>query len=488
MMKTETDILPAQGKLFWISALALSLAVAGILAPGWYVRFLADDFCMAADARQMGLLEMLSKWYNGWTGRFAFILGTGLLGQFGPEFARIGLWLTGIVWLLAFWWAILPLFQRAHLPHPPLLAWLAASLFLVVLLASIPNVFQSFYWQDGMVNYTWPLIGLTLSLGLLARVGWAGMPILPAGAALFLLAFLGGGFTEAFSAMQIVFFGMALLTAFLATKGERRAQLLMVLTAALLGSLLALVIVVAAPGNAVRMQAVGLEERPGLFRIVTFSLRNMAHIFGKYFLHTPVWALASIHLPFSAGWLFAKGNRHPTPKRLTALLKQDWARWAALVTGTALILVTAACAPVVYAMNAYPDDRTIIVPQFVVVAAVMVVSALLGTGLRQTGWLASRGSAVLSRWLPTAMLLITLAISGLSLWRSAMHLSEFRLFAQHWDQQAALIQQAIQEGKREIVVPGGDAFFEVANLGAEADFWVNRCMAEYYGVDAIIGR
>lgn len=187
------------------------------------------------------------------------------------------------------------------------------------------------------------------------------------------------------------------------------------------------------------MQAVGLDERPGLWRIVTFSLRNMVYIFGKYFLHTPVWAFASIALPFSGGWLFAEGNRPATPKRLSDLLKQGWTRWAIFVTGTALILVTAACAPVVYAMNAYPDDRTIIVPQFVVVAAVMVVSVLLGTGLRQTGWLACLENASFSQRLVAGLLLIILAITGLSLWRSAVYLADFRAFAQQWDEQAALI-------------------------------------------------
>lgn len=61
-MKAESGMSATQRRIFSVAALALSLAVVGILAPGWYVRFLADDFCMAADALRMGLPEMLWKW------------------------------------------------------------------------------------------------------------------------------------------------------------------------------------------------------------------------------------------------------------------------------------------------------------------------------------------------------------------------------------------------------------------------------------------
>ncbi|MRS05275.1 hypothetical protein EG832_18975, partial [bacterium] len=65
---------------FWFSTLALSLALAGIAYRAIFTRFYADDFCMAGDAIHLGLIEMLGKWYDTWTGRFMFILETGLFG------------------------------------------------------------------------------------------------------------------------------------------------------------------------------------------------------------------------------------------------------------------------------------------------------------------------------------------------------------------------------------------------------------------------
>ena len=145
----------------------------------------------------------------------------------------------------------------------------------------------------------------------------------------------------------------------------------------LLASLAAMLIVVIAPGNQVRLQAVGEEiAQPGLLRIVSFSLRNMAHIFGKFFIQTPLWALVSFLPPLLTGWLLTSPQNTPRSGwRPANLWRQSWVRGLIGIGGSALVLVTAACAPVVYAMNAYPDDRTILVPQFVVVFAVISASA-----------------------------------------------------------------------------------------------------------------
>lgn len=489
-MKSETGSpVKLNAAYFWIAAFALFLAVAGVLYLGIFTRFLADDFCMAGDALHLGLPEMLFEWYNSWTGRFMFIIGTGLMGLGGPKFAGIGAVLAGAAWLVGLWWSALPLIRQARLPWPRLFAWLAACLFLLVLLSSIPNIFQSFYWQNGMVNYSLPLIGLTISGGIILRVWLERARVLPSSGGVFLLAFVCGGCTESFSAMQVSLFGIAILGALFAADRAMRVRLLPVLIAALLGGLASMLIVVIAPGNAIRMQAVGsLDSHPGLLRIVAFSARNMTHIFGKYFLQTPVWALASILPPFLTGWLSAAPGAIPV-KSFPALLRQGWVRWSASITAAALILVTAACAPVVYAMNAYPDDRTIIIPQFVVVAAAICVSALLGAGLRQIQWLPDPvKSRLLSGLLPAGILIVALAVSGFSIWHSAKQIPDFQSFARNWDERAALIQQAVLSGQSEITVPGGDSFFGMANLSADPNNWVNQCMSGYYRLEQIIGR
>ena len=476
---------------FWISALLLFLALAGLAYLGTFTRFHADDFCIAGDAPRLGVAGMLVKWYNIWSGRFMAIITTGLLGLGGPKLAGWLPALAGVIWLVGIGWAVLPLIKRNTWPHPRLLALLAGGLSLLVLLSSIPNLFQSFFWENGLVSYSLPLIGLTFSSGIVLR-GWLERTrLLPACAALFLLAFLCGGYAEVFCAMQVTLFTLALLISIGLGDRVTRLRLLPILGAALLGGLVALLVVVVAPGNLARLQAVGNQgSHPGLLRIITFSIRNMVHIFGKYFLQTPFWALVSILPPFLAGWLIPTPGKNPAPIRtIHALWKQNWLRGIAFVWGVALVLVTAACAPVVYALNAYPDDRAIIVPQFVIVVTALCTSAMLGAGLRQLGLLSDPvKSKILSHTLQVGIFAVVLLATGVSTWQSVRQIPDFQSFARKWDERAAILQQAALSGQSEVSVAGGYNRFGLTDLSTDPENWVNHCIADYYQIPQIIGR
>ena len=472
----------------WVAALLLFIALAGVAYLGLFTRFHADDFCMAADAGQIGLVGMLGKWYTTWTGRFSFILGTGLFGLAGPGFAGWVPVLAEAIWLAGLSWAILPLVRKIGWQHPRLLAVMGGGLGLLVLLSSTPNLFQSFYWQDGFVNYSLPLIGLTFILGVILRVYLDSLNPWGAAAAVFLMALVCGGFTEAYTAMQIAIAGVAIAAIyFFGDRTHRRASL-MVSFAVLVGGVLALLVVVAAPGNQVRLGAVG--DHPGIFRIVTFSMRNAAYIFGKFFIKTPLWAFLSVSVPFLAGWMF-----YPNVDDFgidAEMGSNTWRKWLVrlLLLGLAgFMLVVAACAPVVYALDAYPDDRTIIVPLFVVVLTIIGGSVLVGTVLRRMKFLPDpRERPALGRVIQIAMLTIVLLSSGFSIWQTARQVPDYQAYAQTWDQRAAEIQQAAAAGETDVTVPGLNARFGVADLNASPDNWVNRCMAYYYKITNLSGR
>ncbi len=269
----------------WAIVFILSLALAGIAYLGTFTRFLADDFCTAGSVIHLGLGGMLSQWYYNWTGRFSFIIVAGLFGLGGPKLAG---WLpvfTISLWLFGSWWTLLPIIKRLNLSHPRLLGLITAGLLLLVLFCSVPNLYQSFYWQVGMVTYSLPLIVLTFSLGIILRYWLERTDLLLSCITLFILSFFGGGFDEAFSAMQVTLFTLCCLVALGMGEKVTRRRLLPVLGTALFGSLVAMVLVIIAPGNQVRLQMVGSQGvHPGLLRIITFSSRNMAFIFGKFFI------------------------------------------------------------------------------------------------------------------------------------------------------------------------------------------------------------
>jgi hypothetical protein len=475
----------------WISVLLLVLSIAGLVYLGTYTRFLADDFCMAGDAVHLGLYSMLVKWYNTWTGRFMFILGTGLFGLGGPQFAG---WLPPMVaalWLVGIFWAVYPLFKLSGWPKPRLLSIITGCLIILVLFSTIPNLFQSFYWQDGMVNYSLPLIGLTFCCGIFTHVWLEETKALSTYIAIFLLAFLSSGFTEALTAMEITLFILLLILSLASRNAASRRRLSMILITALVGSLAAMIIVIIAPGNQVRLQAVGgLSAHPGVLRIFSFSLRNMAHIFGKFFLITPFWASISIMLPFLSGWLFSDSTVGLSQSwNLHFLWEQNWLRGIIYTAIIAIILVTAACAPVVYASNAYPEDRTIIIPQYAIVISIIFASALLGVGLRQLGLLPDpMKKASINRSLQIGILIIIFVMSGSSIWHTSKQIPEFRAYQKLWDKRSAMIQQIILSGETEVTVPGKYNRFGVADISEDPNYWVNRCMAYYYNISQIEGR
>lgn len=472
---------------FLLALAALVLSLTGLAYLGSFTRLHADDFCIAGDAAHLGFFPSIQSWYTHWTGRFMYLVFAHLVSYGGPALAAVSPALLIFAWLLALSWAFYPLVRRCAWDEPRLLAAGAAGLALLVLFLTTPNLFQSVFWRDGQVNYSFPLLGLTLLGGFFLRYvlsdaapGWAAL------AAAFGLAWASGGFSETFDAMQAAIWVLMLAAILLLAAPANRRRLLPLAGVALLGSLVALVIVVIAPGNQVRQDL--LPYRVGLFRIITFSIRNAAYIVAKYAIWHPGWALLSIAVPFLTAWWLTPASIGPRPERsLRKLWRESWFRGLVLLPAAAFILVAAACAPVVYAMDAYPDDRTIMIPQFILVLAAITWSGLLGWVLRRLRFLADPAQGSLRRALPALLLGALILAAGITLFNTVRSAPEYQAYAQSWDTRAAQLNAAHLNGPADIKVPGLAARFGIADLQAGPDYWVNRCMASYYGLANIVG-
>lgn len=474
-------------KLVLAAALAAVLAALACYAYlSTFTRLHADDYCIAADVTRMDPAAYFHKWYTQWTGRLSYITFTGLLTALGAGFAAWLPTLTLLLWLAGLSWALAPLARRAKWEYPRLCAWIAAGLILLVLYATTPNLFQSAFWEIGLINYSFPLVGFTWAGGVLVRLGLGQMQPQRAAAWVGGLSFLSGGFTEAFSSMQVAFYALLLIAAAVWGRGSARKALLAAAWAGLLGGGLALGISMLSPGNAVRREA--LPEPPGLMRLVLFSIRNAVHIVAKYFVWTPGWAALSVGVPLAAGWAFGAGGAEgPRGARLSWRLPWVWAAGGLLAA--AFALAVAACAPVVYSLNAYPDDRTIFLPLFFWALALTAASVLVGSGLRQMGflsrWSVHPRSAQAAAGLALAGLMLAAGVTG---WRTAQAAPEYRQYAQDWERRDAELRAVSQSGAEEVVIFGLPSRFGVADLQESPDDWVNRCMAEYYRIPRLVGR
>src|SRR5271157_347573 len=466
------------------------LALAGLAYLGTFTRMHSDDFCRAASMNHLGFWVGILYWYNGWSGRFTSIVFSLLLSIAGSGGETVFPVVVITLWFLALSWALVPVFRQSHLPSPGWLGMAAAGLILLILFSTTPNLFQSVFWQPGQIAYTFPMIGLALLGGVILRAwlepNWPSVVFILLS---FFLAFISGGSSEVFDATQAALLILVLVLVLILAGKETRRRLVPVSGAAVVGALIALVIVVSAPGNQVRQAEIG-HSGAGFLWIIPNSFSYAARIFGRYLLRNPGWALLSVLAPFLAGWALdpATPGSH-SRLSLRYLWSQSWFRGLVLTPVSAFLLVAAACAPFVYAMNAFPEDRSILVPQCLLIMAAVLSSFLLAVGLHRLGFLpdpAERQS--LSHLLTIAILAMIIIAASYSIFQTIRQAPNYQSYARSWDKRAAILLNARQQGQTEITVKRLGRRFGILDIAQDPTNWVNKCMADYYGFSAISGK
>ena len=463
-------------------------ALFSLLVLSLFVRLHADDFCMLAQYPHRSLGEYFSYWYTLWTGRFMMIFFSFIFQKISSGLVNILPAILILLWLGGLYRLFLNIFKAFFRLSIKLPAAAAALIFLTILFNAAPNLYQVIFWQNGMIAYTFPLVGFTWMLVLLFRL-WEksdlhfGFCLI-----LFLFAFVNGGFAESFSAMQVTAFACGLLLYLIFIKQLSNQKFLLPLLGGFFGACIALIIVRAAPGNEVRMGL--MPETPGLVRLITFSLRNTLVILVKFMIKTPLWALAAVVPSFVFGW-FASADQGASGKspNWSGFFKSKYFLGCLLWGALAVILILSVCAPVVYVMNAYPDDRTIFLPTFVIVLFSFSGIPFLSYGMHQFGLLsfaeknhAFRKAAVI---LSVVIILIT---SALAVFGNIKDVPDYQDYAQRWDKREQGILTSIEAGEENLTAFGLESRFGLADLQVEPDSWVNKCMADYYGVESITGK
>jgi hypothetical protein len=76
----------------------------------------------------------------------------------------------------------------------------------------------------------------------------------------------------------------------------------------------------------------------------------------------------------------------------------------------------------------------------------------------------------------------------MTVWQTVQQAPEYRTYAQNWDAKDLELRQAAQSGQLEITIAGGYGRFGVSDISTEPDYWVNGCLAYYYGLSRVSGR
>ena len=251
-----------------IISFVLALPVLLYAYVGTFSRYMTDDFCIInATAHVDPLSETLLE-YNRWGGRLAQPFALTAVFKLGPAFTAISPALLIALLLIASAWALVEFARWLKLERPLLLGSLFALLLIYVTLAGTPQLGQSLYWLSAAYAYTAPLPLIAVLLALTFRAARTGQTRLWIGILAALIALVVGSFAEPVVTIELMAL-LLLFAAFWAFSRQSRA-VQMLLAAQIVGALIALVLILVAPGNAIR--EVKFEASPSVVHTLISSL------------------------------------------------------------------------------------------------------------------------------------------------------------------------------------------------------------------------
>ncbi len=464
----------AKSKLFSFLALAGSAVITFMLGmyawAGTFARYWADDYCYSGTLREFGLIGGIANWYVESGNRFSTLIPVWISERFGEGAIR---WLPALILLLLLvgWvYALSGAARLARVTVRPVWIGLAALLLVYFNMLLAVDRLQSLYWRMGTLHYTLPLALLLFAAGWIVRalatsrrhpkIGWA--------LGLGLFAFLAAGLSETFAAAQAGLMILAALLGFLFASGDR-FRVLRFTAAPLVGSLLAMAVMMGSPSNEWRMAAIA--PAPGPLDLVLITLRYAFDFTFFSFRGQPVplaaFAVGMGALAYLGVW-----------KDRAALGAGRAFVYAGLAALMGFAFLCCAIAPSVYAGGQYPAGRAMMVGRFAFLAGwggafFFAAAALASLRWRVLPWLAAAGLALACLY----------PLRGLPALQAEAH--ELQIRAVRWDARTAEIHTQIEAGERDLFVREIDVAQGHFDMGPDSSFWVNRCVAEFYGVDSI---
>jgi hypothetical protein len=439
----------------------VSVAVYFIVLTSSNVRYWADDFCTATILNQYGFWGAQKYWWLSWTGRYTYHF----LIHF---FESLGFWTVKIIPVITFLFLVVGgvlLISRIFEKESWLIRLLLYSFPLVLVLKNSPNIVQSFYWQGGVVNYVTPFIFFNLYLWLVIR-NVRGKSLLSRDYIFaVILVFLAGGLSETFSFFQILATGAVFLWMKVFVPKNKAWKIALV---GFVASLLAVIVVLSAPGNEARMSTV--LGASGVIFVIKSSLLGTRWFFERYiqiesFLLS---ALSAALVFFVVGLEYKK----TVNKRLIKLV---------FLSVFIVLAIFAMQMPSFYAQSITPPERAVFVGMYALFFTLAFIGFILGN-LGKSYFKKYSNTIVYSAGLLSIILIVFLTRIIVADWGSVLR--KLKSHSQAWDEREMQILTQRQKGKTVVrvkyVEPAGGLDGFVENNG-----WVASCASGYYGVEKI---
>ncbi|HUH98545.1 MAG TPA: DUF6056 family protein [Anaerolineales bacterium] len=457
-----------------LGAASMTVALGVFAYLGTFTRYLADDYCETVLART-GLIQSLIQRYETISDRYSNLLFVGLSEFLLPHNVEILPVIMILLWTVALTWLVYE--ARRALALPGFFGvdfFLGASLAFFSILQA-PNRFQTIYWRSAMATHFAPLVFLTALAAFLfmwIRRNEGRAPAVWIGLLCLIIAFFGGGFSEPPDALLIVTSLFALAATWLWERGSRRRPALMLLSWTCAGGLLALVVLMASPGNSFRIRT----ARPDLLILGYKTFLATLEFVLDSFSILPLPSIVSIAIPLLLWYsLFAAAPALSSARRRVLFYV------AAAIPILGYGLIAASFAPSVYG-QAFPAERARFIGRLLMTAALMSEGACLGSLLAQ--WRV--------RWLPisSTLAMIFFALSAVYPLRAAWTVLQdkepyYRTWSSVWDRRQEQIMTDKSKGVEDVVSFQIYSIEGIGELGADPKSWINVCAAHFYGVHSI---
>jgi hypothetical protein len=456
----------------------------GYIITGTSMRYSGDDFCYGGILTQYGFWK--AQWVSYWQvmpyhgNRYALTLLSDISNTIGPLSSAVlpGLAITSFVSGIIF-----ILYQLRSLAKLPFTIWEMVLYALLIVYFSIyqaPNLAQSLYWRSGMLPYFAPLIFNTFVVGIILKGIREQSVSKGTYLIVIILSFLGGGFSETATALQIGFLCLLLLGLWLWGRGKNDRGISIGIKlglTALITAGLALILLAFSPSIVERLAKV---NHPDLFTFLLISVRSALSFSFQSLMGQPVPTVINFLIFSSLSYLFY--SRLELPAHFSGV---EYLKSYALVILAGLMLIVCITAPSAYAQSAYPELRALFMARFIMVAGISVSGFI--TGRFVIHWLQSRHRQPF--WLTVGILIFTGVLLIYPVYTSRYTYSkipDYQRWARFWDERDREIQKAKDAGIMDLevieidhIIPG------VGDLYPSPKHWHNVCASAYYGVNSI---
>lgn len=462
---------------FGVIVFGLAVLLIAILTysyAGIFSRYMADDYCFSNQIKNYGVINGLKYFYQNISNRYGAYLFFSLTELLGTAVVQYIPGLMIVLLLLSLVLVFRSLFQITKLINSTAIAWLASALTVFLLLFQAPNLYQSLYWRSGMVSYFAPLPIFFFSLGILLmnlsntgspKIRWIWFLLI------FVFTLFSGGMSETFAAFQTTFWILCLPASLYWRKKINFRYVLLLLSAAVLGSLVAMVIMVLAPGNQLRLSV--LPQAESVFSILQYSFRYAIDFIYETLRGLPLPTLFSLLVSALLGYHLSHGRSDLFQNNKIPLM-------LLVIPVIAFLLIAAVCAPTVYGMLAFPEPRALLIARLVLILSLISWGGLLGLLSHR---IADRIINICFASILLLGILWLYPIRGITqVWQQ---IPTWQARASAWDSRQEEIFKQKAEGLQKVNIKAMNSIAGIAELSSDEKFWVNQCAAGIYGLATI---